>query len=679
MAEVSADTRAERLFTAADDAARLVRRVYITFLLLCVTVAAIIWSTTDEQLVRGSPLTLPQVNIAPRIDAVYGVVPWVILVFHFNLLLLLRILAQKLRRLEEAYSHLPFTVRERQDFRVRHYPFPFSHMILGVMRPLVKLVMWVTVIVLPLAVLLWAQIRFLPFHDEMITWSQRVVVVLDVVLLGSFWLVLIGPDGRALGLVCLIFIGGIGILLSGLVAVLPREGMEQWAARTAPESWKEKEIKGCREEVLMVTCWLFDRPRAPFHRNLRLEGKTLVAGEPSAEVLVKLRSEKEEVRLEASQKVLGFNLANRDLRFADFSNAILVKANLQGANLDGANFTQADLSGADLSPLHITEGGQCVGGEEQAQKITEDDQMDAGIRPIRKPEGIFCLTNLRNVKLGETKLAMARLPMARLHGANLEDAGLQSADLRGARLQGAVLTRVHLLGANLSLAQLQGAALIDAELQGANLSRAQLQGANLRGADLRGADLFEADLRGADLSNADLRGADLRGAKVGSAEFDSVDLSYSDLREVDRKPLTEKDYEGLKKALEKLVDDEERLNIVLGTLEGAIDRFDNIEDAKAAKNVLCEFGTSSPAYPCPSTLSVEQYYDQDLVYEVLGPLGCGDADIARGLARQAVTSAPSKRKLGPLLAMALLDPKCEGGRKLPEETKAELRRIASRR
>ena len=785
MVMVNADTRAERLLTAADDAARLVRRVYITFLLLCAAVAVIIWSTTDEHFVRGSPLTLPQVNISPSIDAVYGVVPWVILVFHFNLLLLLMILAQKLRRLETAYSHLPFTVIERQDFYVRQFPFPFSHMILGVIRPLVEPVMWVTVIVLPLGLLLWVQIRFLPFHDETITWFQRAAVVIDVIMLWCFWPRIVGTDEktwrwllrvvtwpffwtlvlwafvrataevtillcksrfsealtvrpwliepaiqfrRARGLVCLTFIGGTGILLSGLVAVLPAAGMEQWAARTAPESWKAKGKKGCREEYLMVTCWLFDRPRAPFHRNLRLEGKTLVAGEPSAEVLVKLRSEKEEVRLEARKKVLGFNLANRDLRSADFRNTVLPKADLRGANLDSADLRGADLTATDFRPFDVTDGGTCV-LDAPPQALIKDEQLRAGIEPPRE-NGKFCLTSLRGAKLNGAFVSKARMNMAQLQdadlikaqlkGATLSDAQLQGADLSGAqlqgadlsvaqlqgadlvnavlqgadlrqaqlqganllqaRLQGANLSKTRLQGADLTAAQLQGADLREAWLQGADLSEAQLEGANLFRAQLQGADLSGAQLQGADLSEAQLQGADLRGAEVGGAQFASVDLSFSDLREVDRKPLTDKEYGELEESLAKEVGDETLRKRILDTLKQSIDRLDNLEDAKAADNVLCYTFWLLPGKRCPSKQTVAEY-DKSLVDKVLDPLACDDeADpaIALGLARRAI-SAGSVRPLGLLLAEVLLDPKCKGGAALAEETKAELKRIMRRR
>jgi hypothetical protein len=50
--------RAERLRSAADEAARLAQNIYVSFLLLGTYIAIIIGSTTDVQLLKVSPVTL---------------------------------------------------------------------------------------------------------------------------------------------------------------------------------------------------------------------------------------------------------------------------------------------------------------------------------------------------------------------------------------------------------------------------------------------------------------------------------------------------------------------------------------------------------------------------------------------------------------------------------------------
>src|SRR5262247_99933 len=91
--------RAERLRGAADEAARLVQNVYLSFLGLGTYIAVIIGSTTDVQLLKVSPVTLPLLNVQLPIVGFYVVVPWLLLLLYFSLLLHLTFLVQRLHRL----------------------------------------------------------------------------------------------------------------------------------------------------------------------------------------------------------------------------------------------------------------------------------------------------------------------------------------------------------------------------------------------------------------------------------------------------------------------------------------------------------------------------------------------------------------------------------------------------
>ena len=63
----------------------------------------------------------------------------------------------------------------------------------------------------------------------------------------------------------------------------------------------------------------------PFNRNLQLAEKTLVFGDPSAEVLSMLKSSDKDEREKGLKKILGLTLTNRDVRFANFRDALLPK------------------------------------------------------------------------------------------------------------------------------------------------------------------------------------------------------------------------------------------------------------------------------------------------------------------------------------------------------------------
>src|SRR5262247_1974291 len=126
--------RAERLRGAADEAARLVQNVYLSFLGLGTYIAVIIGSTTDVQLLKVSPVTLPLLNVQLPIVGFYVFVPWLLLLLYFNLLLHLTFLAQKLHRFNTVLATLTDKAA-REDQHARLFPFPFSLMLISRMAP----------------------------------------------------------------------------------------------------------------------------------------------------------------------------------------------------------------------------------------------------------------------------------------------------------------------------------------------------------------------------------------------------------------------------------------------------------------------------------------------------------------------------------------------------------------
>jgi len=181
--------QAERLRGAADEAARLAQTFYLSFLLLGTYIAVIIGATTDVQLLKGSPVTLPLLNVPLPIVGFYLVVPWFLLLVYFNLLLHLTFLAQRLHRLDAVLAAFSAEAT-REEQRLRLFPFPFSALLIGRPTPrrlrlLLGLMIWTTVLMLPLWLILWAQVRFLPYHKAIITWTHFAAVVVD---LGLLWL-----------------------------------------------------------------------------------------------------------------------------------------------------------------------------------------------------------------------------------------------------------------------------------------------------------------------------------------------------------------------------------------------------------------------------------------------------------------------------------------------------------
>jgi hypothetical protein len=166
--------RAEKALAAVNEAAHTVSNLYITFLLLEIYIGIIIASTNDKQLLRISSVTLPLLNVQLPIRSFYIFVPWLFLLFHFDLLLQFALLGRKLRVFDQFAADL--LGAESMALREQLSNFPFVHMLVGrqhdnFLRWLLTQMVRITVIILPLGLLLWAQIAFLPYHDPAITWG----------------------------------------------------------------------------------------------------------------------------------------------------------------------------------------------------------------------------------------------------------------------------------------------------------------------------------------------------------------------------------------------------------------------------------------------------------------------------------------------------------------------------
>lgn len=466
MSDAQVRDEIEKLRESADEAAKNCRNVFLTFLLVGLYIAVLLGSTTDEQLLRGSGVVLPLIDVQLPIAGVFAIVPPLFVVLHFNMLLQLYLLSRKLHRLDQAIDGIA-SRPERDELRDRIFPFVFSHMIVGhhhgvVVRALIHLMMWLTLAILPVLLLLWAQLAFLPYHGWWITWGpHRVSIVADLFLLWLFLLTMADPEGRWRPGDTLD-----GWLYPRRVILAISSGLLSlavlWLSFSVfliPGNWLDRTIG-----TQPVIAWALGEEGyggVLGHRNLWLPEATLLKEEPSPEMLAATYQDPEKSEQIVLAHTKGLDLKDRDLRFAV----------LQGANLTKADFDGAQLQGADLV---------------------------------------------------KSKVQRAILSHADMRGANLAFANLQESDLLGAQMQGTSFLDAQLQGANLVFADLQVAVLSGTQLQGADLSGAQLLGADLSRADLSGADLSGADLSGANLVGVQLYGADFSDANLNVANLTQV-------------------------------------------------------------------------------------------------------------------------------------------------------------
>lgn len=195
--------RAENLLKAINDGAGSARNLFVTLMVLAVYLFIVVAGTDDEMLLRDSTVAVPTLsNASVPASAFYAVAPWVLLFLHLDLLIHLLLLAGKLRRFNEELALLP-PGKGRDDFRTRLAGFPFANWLgsdprgSGLILTLQGFIVWLTLVLLPLGVLCYLQLGFLPYHSEGITWGHRLALLADVALLLYFWPRMAGARWRA--------------------------------------------------------------------------------------------------------------------------------------------------------------------------------------------------------------------------------------------------------------------------------------------------------------------------------------------------------------------------------------------------------------------------------------------------------------------------------------------------
>lgn len=495
---------AEKLLGSVNDAANAVSTRFVTFVSVGAYVAVTVASTTHEMLLRASSLvTLPLLNAQIPIIGPFGfytIAPWLIVLLHSDLLLQLSILGTELSRFDQEVERVAEPDRTLLRQRVANFyyvlyltggaPSRFLHL-------LSAFITWMTAVAIPLALLLWIQIRFLPFHGPFATALHRAAIASDIALISFILLPRLWPRLPA------------AAALSDWQAVFRR-------AVSVPVFI----VLACAATLFasLFVATIPDDPRrafAWFAQNMELRERVLTANVLSPEDINALRdaSDPEQLR-EVLAKVMPFQaLQGRDFRYANLYNAVLPRLDLRAVRRE------------DGQP------GEPLPADCEARRGCEDppDCEERGLQRTQLIGANFAWASMQGAMFDEAILDDANLGWAKLQNSSLHRAHLNRAILSSAKLQNARLDSAKLCGADLSEAEMQQAGVAGAHLRGASLRGARLASANLRGADLRGADLSEADLTDANLSGAQLQGAVLRAAKTRGASFDAANVELADL------------------------------------------------------------------------------------------------------------------------------------------------------
>lgn len=216
------------------------------------------------------------------------------------------------------------------------------------MRFLLSLMVWLTVLVLPVVLLLAGQVRFLPYHDAWATMWHRILVFVDLVLVLVFWRPIRHPEDRLLlrpgrwfwhqgkmlpGIL-------VALALSFLVFTFPA-GPETLDAGSGSVSSEGERERGWGDPMAE---WL-----------LALAPESLIDRSGLQPMLWPTQAQIEQFGEDLTWQNFGAppSLRRRDLRYADLSRSICVRGDFRGANLQGADLRDANLQGANLTDANL--------------------------------------------------------------------------------------------------------------------------------------------------------------------------------------------------------------------------------------------------------------------------------------------------------------------------------------
>ncbi|HZV21133.1 MAG TPA: pentapeptide repeat-containing protein [Hyphomicrobiales bacterium] len=348
--------RVYELLASVNDASRSSRAGLILLIALTFYYGLALSLVTDRDLLAGNPINLPLLGVPVGLRRFLLLAPLVYLFIHLGVLLEqagFSKKAQALVNMLEGQEIVEMAVTRKPTVHPLRYEvstFYLAQLIAGppenlLIRFFQQLMVWSTLVFLPLSVLLGFQIAFLPLHDLAAIWALRAYLTADIVLLVLLGVFLTSGEREfwpALG-----FVVARTALLCGITALTFIIFLFlAFGAATVPGEWLDRKLSSTRfaivvpggpgqamRRVFAPTADLFEgmvdeagRVHSPFHRNLIVIGDDLSPRET------------------APQRP-PLSLRYRDLRYARFDRSNLSQADLTCANLTGAVMTGAKLDG----------------------------------------------------------------------------------------------------------------------------------------------------------------------------------------------------------------------------------------------------------------------------------------------------------------------------------------------
>ena len=533
---------------STNDTARVARANLLLFLVVWLFLALLVASTDDLLLLKRARLDLPLMEIGVPIDLFYLAAPIIFLLLHLNLFLRLNRLAQVAGLLREEIDKLD-GVSKKSTQTALLFPFDFLQVLLYATGrpamskppPIWRLFGYLTyerakyghffallaivaapMFVLPLLLLIWMQLRFLPYQSELITLVHQCTVALDVAM-QTVLMLRLGVFGKLRALMA----RGPSPM-ERLGAFMYTSTLSLWLLAPVAFSWQVAVIPGSTLErnspfsktQSTATQWAFDdwwnggdcakssiRTVGAWRRYLYLPGTSIGASERPPEIVAAYLQIGEDPA-KAWKFVGELDLSDRSLRYGWFESSEFWRTNFAESELHCANFRNGTVREAvfDGATLHETdfEDANLRGASFEEVTSSGSDFTDADLRGSRLTgatfyNGTFLRARLHGTSGTGIRFFGTKLQLAKFHGADVSGSDFFGADLKGAEFYGTDMEDTEYHGASLTGAEFYGVDLSGAKLEGVDASDALFYGTNLRHADIKGTSLYDTNFYASDL------------------------------------------------------------------------------------------------------------------------------------------------------------------------------------
>ena len=374
--------------SAVVDASGVSAGLWLSYLFVLFYLLIAAGGVSHRDLFLANPIKLPFLSVELPLEGFFWLGPALFLVAHAYVLLHFVLLSSKVDVFDAQLREQIDDSEVRAQLR-RQLPINIFVQLLagprdarrGLVGTLLRLIAWISLVVGPVAMLVFFELQFLPYRDLWITMWQRLAVVLDLLILWILWPAIVhggtAQSGwRRLGwgtdsmMAC---ISVVSILLVFAIATTSDEWLQRKLSWFSLRAVRELLVAGEVDRIAQ-------RPKSLWSNRLVLPGLDVIDhAKFDTEDKIKAAPKMASLR---GRELQGAVLIGADLRKVDFAGANLQNASFLAANLQGASFHTANLQGANL------DGANLQGAGLQLAKLQGADltiaNLQARISPSRR-------------------------------------------------------------------------------------------------------------------------------------------------------------------------------------------------------------------------------------------------------------------------------------------------------